>query len=167
MTTWSERELAARRMGPPGLDTDSASSRSEATPSRSEATGWVGWLLFAGIMLVMLGAFQAILGVVALFDDGFFVAHRNGQVVVTDYRTWGLVHVALAAIALGTGVGLLLGLKVARVIAVILCVLNVVVSFAFLGAYPWWAGMLIAFSVITAYAAVVHGGEIEQALAEA
>jgi ABC-type xylose transport system permease subunit len=139
----------------------------DATISSSRATGWVGWLLFSGVMLAMLGTFQGIMGFVALFDDGFFVRQRNGQLIAIDYSTWGWIHLGLAVLAIGTGIGLMLGSMIARVIAVILCVLNVVVSFAFLSASPWWAGMLIAFSVITAYAVIVHGGEVEEAYEEA
>jgi len=164
MTLRSDREAAAQQTGLPQQRAGGASS---GAVSREGPTAWAGWLLFAGVMLVMLGAFQGILGLVALFAHGYFAAHRNGQVVVTSYTTWGVIHLVLAAIALGTGVGLLLGSMWARVAAVILCVVNVVVSFAFLGASPWWATMLIAFSVITAYAVVAHGGEMEEALEEA
>jgi hypothetical protein len=176
MTMWHEQELAAARASRPGMEPElygehgvpggSGDFPTEGYADRSGPTGWVGWLLFAGIMLIMLGAFQAILGVVALLDHGFFVANRGSQVIIKDYTTWGWVHIALAAIAVGAGIGLLLGLTWARVIAVILCVVNVIISFAFLGAYPWWGVLLIAFSVITAYGIVAHGGEMEESIEE-
>src|SRR5213596_1061599 len=118
---WREPGLSAAEMGRPGRETD-------PVVERAEPTGWVGWLLFAGIMLLILGCFQAILGLVALFQDGFFVSHRGGQLLVNDYRTWGWVHLALAAIAIGTVIGLLFGRMWARVIGVILTVANVIVS---------------------------------------
>lgn len=152
---WREPELSAAELGRPGLVTD-------PVVERAEPTGWVGWLLFAGIMLLILGTFQGILGLVALFQDGFFVAHRGGQLLVRDYTTWGWIHLALAAIAAGTGIGLLFGQLWARVVGVILCVLNVIVSFAFLGAYPAWGVLLIAFSIITAYAIIAHGRELAE-----
>jgi hypothetical protein len=152
----SEPMLSASPRGRRSLDTD-------VYVSEREPTRWVAWLVFAGIMLMLLGAFQATLGLVALFSDGFFVAHRGGQVVLTDYTTWGIIHLILAAIAFLTGAGLLFGLTAARVAAVVLCVLNIIICFLFLGAYPWWAVMLIAFSAITTYAIIVHGGEVEDA----
>ena len=36
-------------------------------------TGWEGWVLFGAMMMVLLGAFQAITGLVALFDDGYYL----------------------------------------------------------------------------------------------
>ncbi|OLB79989.1 MAG: hypothetical protein AUI14_08780 [Actinobacteria bacterium 13_2_20CM_2_71_6] len=144
-------------MGRPSLETD-------AVIERNEPTGWLGWLLFAGVMLILLGTFQAMLGLVALFNDDFFVAHRNGQLVLTDYTTWGWIHLLLAVIAFSTGLGLMFGQLWARISGVILCVANVLISLAFLGAYPWWAAMLIAFSVITAYAIIAHGRELGEVL---
>jgi hypothetical protein len=128
--------------------------------SRDEPTGWVGWLLYAGVMLVVLGACQLMVGLVALFGHGYFVSHRTGQPVVWSYTTWGWVHLGLAATALGTGIGIMLGQLWARVLGVVLCVVNVVAAFAFLGGYPWFAVLLIAFSVITGYALIVHGREL-------
>jgi len=128
---------------------------------RRGATGWVAWQLFAGVMLVMLAAFQATLGMVALFKDGFFVMHRNGALIPIDYTTWGWVHLILAAAAAATGIGLLVGVLWGRIAGALIAVVNVVVMFAFMDSYPWLATMLIAYSIVTLYAIVVHGGEVE------
>ena len=46
--------------------TDTSRTRSEMdassyAPSRTdEVTGWAGWVVFAGMMLILLGSFQAI-----------------------------------------------------------------------------------------------------------
>ena len=85
------------------------------------------------------------------------------QLLVRDYTTWGWIHLGLAALATLTGIGLLFGQTWARVIAVILCVVNVLASLVFAGAYPFWAVLLIAFSVITAYAIIAHGREVAEA----
>jgi len=52
-------------------------------------TGWVGWIAFAGFMMIIEGGFQCIQGLVAIFDDGYYLVTRNGLVVDVDYRTWG------------------------------------------------------------------------------
>jgi len=131
--------------------------------SRSGATGWVAWQLFAGVMLVMLGAFQAVLGIVALVNDGFFVMHRNGQLIPIEYSTWGWIHLALAALAVCTGIGLLVGALWARILGAVIAGVNVLVMFAFLDSYPWLATMLMVYSILTLYAIVVHGREVADA----
>jgi len=131
--------------------------------SRSGATGWVAWQLFAAVMLVMLGAFQATIGLVALFNDGYFVMHRNGVLIPIDYTTWGWIHLILAAVAGCTGIGLLVGALWARIVGALIAVVNVLVMFAFMDSYPWLATMPIAYSVVTLYAIVVHGREVADA----
>ena len=67
----------------PHTRSDSASA--DYASDRPEVTGWVGWVAFAGIMLIMLGIFQAIEGFVAIFDDGYYLVRPNGLVVNVDY----------------------------------------------------------------------------------
>jgi len=135
---------------------------SEAT-TRDGATAWVAWQLFAAVLLIMLGAFQVTIGLVALFSDGFFVMHRNGALIPIDYTTWGWIHLALAAVAGATGIGLLLGELWARIAGCLIAMVNVLVMFAFMDSYPWLATILIAFSIVTLYAIVVHGREVADA----
>src|SRR6185503_1604462 len=60
-----------------------------------EPSGWVGWIIFAGAMMIMLGFFHAIAGLVALFKDDYFLVKTSGLVVNVDYTTWGWVHLIL------------------------------------------------------------------------
>jgi hypothetical protein len=150
----------ARSRTRPDSDTDYAGVQ------HSGASGWVAWLLFAAVMLITLGAFQATIGFVALFHKGFFLAHRHGELVAIDYSTWGWVHLVLAAVALITGFGLLVGAMWARVTGVILCLVNMIVAFGFISVYPAWGVLLIVFSAITAYSILVHGGEVADSYAE-
>ena len=54
-----------------------------------EATGWaVGFILFAALMMIMSGVFQAFSGLVALFENEFYVATRN-YLFQFDATTWG------------------------------------------------------------------------------
>jgi len=129
----------------------------------SEATAWVGWVIFAAVMLLMLGAFQIVIGLVSLFSDGFFLVHHNGQLVPISFTAWGWIHLTLATVAIVTGLGLMLGQTWARIVGTVLASLNVVVSFVFIDSYPWWAVTLMLFSIITVYAIAVHGGEVARA----
>ena len=73
--------------------TETPMTQSSAPPhTPTERTGWAGWAVFAGVMLVLVGAFQAIDGLVALFKDEIYVVRPNGLVVNVDYTAWGWVH---------------------------------------------------------------------------
>src|SRR3954454_19202761 len=81
-------------------------------------TGWTGWVVFGGIMMIMLGAFQIIEGLVALFHQGFYLVGPQGLVVDVNYNTWGWVHTIIGVVAILTGVGLLAGNMAARVVGI-------------------------------------------------
>ena len=126
---------------------------------RPEATGWVGWVIFAGIMMVMLGTFQAIEGLVALFKDTYFLVPRNGLVVSVSYTTWGWVHLLLGILVAVAGLGLMVGQMWARIVGILLALASAVVNIAFLAAYPVWSVILIAVDILVIYALTVHGKE--------
>ena len=123
------------------------------------ATGWVGWVIFAGIMMVMLGTLQAIEGLVALFKDTYFVVPRSGLVVSVDYTTWGWVHLLLGILVAAAGLGVMAGQMWARIVGILLALVSAVVNIAFLAANPVWSTILIAVDILVIYALTVHGKE--------
>jgi hypothetical protein len=142
--------------------TDTSHRRSTATDARyDERTAWTGWVVFGGVMLIMMGAFQITQGLVALFDDGFYAVASNGLVVDVDYNTWGWIHLVIGLIGVLVGIGLLAGNMAARVAGVVIACLSALVNLAFISAYPVWSAIVIAFDVIVIYAIVVHGRELK------
>ena len=126
-----------------------------------QPTAWAGWVVFAGAMLIMLGTFQIIQGIVALFDDGFYLVGSDGLVVDVDYNTWGWIHIVIGVVGVLTGVGLLAGNMAARVVGVGVAFLSAIVNLAFISAYPIWSTILITLDVIVIYAIIVHGRELK------
>jgi len=126
----------------------------------SRQTGWVGWVVFAGFMLVLVGTFHVIQGLVAVFRDEVFLVGPQGLVVNVDYTTWGWTHIIGGALAILVGVCLLAGQTWARVVAVIVAMLSAVANIIFLPAYPVWSTIMIALDVLVIWAVTVHGAEI-------
>lgn len=124
-------------------------------------TGWVGWVVFGAMMMILLGSFHAIAGLVALFDETYFVATNQELVVTVSYDTWGWVHLIGGLIALAAGFGLFTGATWARVLGVVVAMLSAIVNLAFLAAYPIWALTMITLSVLVIYAVTAHGAEIK------
>ncbi len=58
------------------------------TPPAPEATGWVGFIEFAGVLMVLLGLFHALQGLVALFRDDYFLVGANRLLVHANYTAW-------------------------------------------------------------------------------
>ncbi len=149
----------------PGTSTHRADTPSDA-PSWSgaaqqpEQTGWMGWILFAATMMLMLGIFHAIQGLVAIFRDEYFLVGKSGLTLHVDYTTWGWVHLILGIVVAGAGAGLLAGQMWARIVSVLVVLLSAVVNIAFLAAYPIWSTIMIAVDILVIWAITVHGREM-------
>jgi hypothetical protein len=146
--------------------TDLGSSRPEVDTTRPaygntpDPTAWTGWVVFAAFMMILGGSFQAIEGLVALFDDGFYHVTDSGLVVNVNYNVWGWTHLLLGALLIIAGAGVLAGNIVARVAAILLAGLSALVNLVFIEAYPIWAVIIITVDVLVIYALVVHGREL-------
>jgi hypothetical protein len=143
-------------------DTRSAAAPRRESSSVAEPTAWVGWVVFAATMLVMLGTFHAIQGLVALFQDSYYLVGAEGLVVSLDFTTWGWAHLILGVLAVVTGIALLSGATWARALAVVVAFLSAIANVGFLAAYPVWSTLMIALNVVIIYAITVHGGELRR-----
>src|SRR5215218_11143769 len=95
--------------------TDTSRRRSAETARYDdEPTAWAGWVVFGGVMLIMMGAFQIVQGLVALFDDGFYLVNSNGLVVDVDFNAWGWIHIVIGLVGVLVGIGLMAGNLAAR-----------------------------------------------------
>jgi len=131
-------------------------------PAKPEPTGWVGWIVFAATLALVVGVFDLIEGFIALFKDSYYLVAPSGLVVNVNYTTWGWVHIAIGAVLIGTALGLFAGQTWARVVGVVIAVLSAIVNFAFIPAYPLWAISVIAMDVFIVYALTAHGAEMKE-----
>jgi hypothetical protein len=122
-------------------------------------TRWLGWVLFLALMLFGAGVMNTVQGLVAIFDDDFYVAAPEQLVLDLNYALWGWALLILGLTLMAAAVGVALGYAWARVLAVVIAVVNAMVNLGFAGAYPYWTVIAIAFDVLAIYALAVHGGE--------
>lgn len=123
-----------------------------------EPTGWVGWIWFAGIMMMIAGGLQAIHGLVAAINDEWVVWGNRGSLYL-DLSTWGWVNLIIGVIVFLSGLGVLSGNVLARFVGVVLAAISLVANFLFLPAYPIWAIVVITVDLLVIYALTVHGRE--------
>lgn len=128
-----------------------------------EPTGWVGWMSFAGVMMLLLGIFHAVEGIVALVQDDYYLVTTKGLVVGWDYTTWGWIQLALGVVVAAAAVGLFAGQTWARVVVVLVALGSAIVNLAFLSAYPAWSVIMVAIDVLVIWAVTVHGAEMRTA----
>jgi len=128
----------------------------------TEVSGWAGWIGFAAVMMVLLGTFHIIQGLVALFQDEYFLVGQSGLTVHVDYTAWGWIHIIAGIVVLAAGFGLFTGRYWARTIGVLLALVSAVVNVGFLAAYPIWSTMMIAVDILVIWALTVHGSELRE-----
>lgn len=125
---------------------------------RSSQTLWVGWIWFAALMMIILGAFNVIEGIVALVDHQYYVVSSRG-LLVFNMTGWGWTHLIIGGLAVVAGVALFSGAMWARVFTVILAAINAIAQLAFIAATPVWGTIVIALDVLVIWAVIVHGSE--------
>jgi hypothetical protein len=127
---------------------------------RKDASGWVGWVVFAAVIAITMGAYEAIMGLVAIFKEEYYLVGSSGLVVEVDYTVWGWVHLVLGLAVVAAGIGLLQGRGWARILVIGLAGLSAIVNLGFLSAYPVWSTLVIAFDIIVIYALTVHWKDV-------
>jgi hypothetical protein len=125
-------------------------------------SGWLGWVAFAGIMMVLVGTFHIIDGLIAVFNDEYFLVTKSGLAVSADFTTWGWVHMIAGAVMVGAGICVFAGQLWARGIGVLVALVSAVINLGFLSAYPIWSSIMILIDVLVIWALTVHGGELRE-----
>jgi hypothetical protein len=121
----------------------------------------VGYTTFAGVMLVMIGFFQGIAGLVALVNDEFYVVTKE-WVFQFDTTTWGWIHLIVGIVVLLAGFGIFSGNVLARTVGVFVALVSAVVAFMWLPYYPVWAILIVAIDVAVIWALTAHGRDLAQ-----
>ena len=136
-------------------------SDTEAQQDYSSAA--VGWTIFAAVMMLLIGAWHVIAGLVALIDGEDFYVLGQEWVFQFNVTTWGWVHLIAGIIVVIAGVGLFSGNIAARAVAVALVALSALGNFMWLPYQPVWSIAMITVSVFVIWALTVHGRDIKLA----
>ena len=112
-----------------------------------QPSGWaVGGITFATTMMMLIGSFQIVAGLVAIFDDDFFVVAQN-YTFDLDPSAWGWIHLILGVLLLVTGFGLLSQKLWAGIVALGLAAVTALENFFFIPYYPFWSLLVIALCI--------------------
>jgi hypothetical protein len=130
----------------------------EEPVAEERPTRWIGWVVFAGLVMLAGGVLNVMQGLVALLDEEHYAATTD-LAITMDYQVWGWLLVAFGALVAVAGYAVLSGRTWARVVAVVVLALDALVNFVFVAGYPFWSVIAIVLDVIVIHALVVHGRE--------
>jgi hypothetical protein len=127
--------------------------------SETRSTVAVGFTVFAGTMMIVIGILHAIQGIVALANDTFYVVGQEWTFSL-DVTTWGWAHLILGVLVAFAGFFVFQGAVWARTIGVIVAALSAIVNFAWLPYYPVWGIVVIVLDVFVIWALTAHGRDV-------
>jgi hypothetical protein len=117
-----------------------------------------GWIVFAGVYLLVAGTMNAIWGLAALTDRDVLI---EGGLAWSSLTTWGWLSVAVAAVQLSAG-GLVLARRVVgRALAIVIALGGLFVNFLSIGAYPLWSILALVANGLVLWAVTVYGDAFE------
>jgi hypothetical protein len=135
-----------------GLSATNGGKRMTDYSSSKPVSGWTtGFVIFAASIMILIGIFQAISGLAAIFENEFYVVTDN-YVFDLDVTAWGWIHLVLGVVILFAGWGIFSGATWARVTGIVLAILAAVANFFFIPYYPIWSIVIIALCIAVIWA---------------
>ncbi|GAA3214266.1 DUF7144 family membrane protein [Microbacterium terregens] len=128
--------------------------------STVKSTGWTGWIVFAGVILMVSGIFSVIQGLVAVIGPNAYYVVAEGSLWLLDVAGWGWWNIVIGLLLVLTALALFAGQTWARVVAIILAILSAVGQLLLVPAQPLWSLIVIAIDVLVIFALIVHGREM-------
>ena len=116
-----------------------------------------GWISFAGILMVILGALAFFEGLIALLRDNYYVATGDGFLIF-DVTAWGWIMLLWGIVLACVGLGLLGGAGWARWTAIVLVSINFFSQLGFLGNTNdlLWVLISLTLNIIVLFALIVR-----------
>ena len=120
-----------------------------------------GWVVFAGIMIMIAGILNFIYGIAAVSNSHFYVA--NAHYVISDLNTWGWVIMLLGVLQFCVAFGIWLQAAWARWTGIVVAGLNAIAQLIFLPSYPFLSLTIFALDLLVIYGLAAYGGRPREA----
>jgi hypothetical protein len=133
--------------------------RAERYADYEEPAGY-GWIVFAGVMIMIAGVLNFIYGIAAIGNSHFYVA--NTHFVFSELKTWGWIVMLIGVLQMCVAAGIWAQAGWARWTGVFIAALNGVAQLLFIAAYPWLSLALFTLDVLVIYGLVTYGGRLEE-----
>jgi len=140
----------------------STAPEAQATDSYTttyDADRGFGWMLFAGVLLIIVGTINFIEGVAAIDNARFFVA--NTQYVFGNLNAWGWTVLCIGVVQWVVGLGVFARNQLAQWTGVAIFSLNAITQLLMMPAYPFWSLCIFAIDILGVYGLIAYGKWLE------
>jgi hypothetical protein len=135
-----------------------ATSAQRMERSYTDAVEGAGWITFAGIMLMLVGFFNVIDGIVAIANSDYLA----NELLFSNMDAWGWFFLIFGAVQICAGFAIIAGSTWAAVVGVISAFFNALAQLSWARTYPVWAISAMVLDALVIYALVVYGGQRKQ-----
>jgi hypothetical protein len=121
------------------------------------------WVAYAGILLMLSGLLNIIDGFVAVLDHGYYetTANHGNRLLIFNYTAWGWMFVVLGIVQILASLGVLLGVRAARLTGIVLAALALLGQMIFLSTFPFWSLFIMAMSLLVIFGLVIEPRHVE------
>ena len=129
-----------------------STAMTEPSTSVMPATRTSGWTIFAGVMIAVTGALNAIDGLIALYRTSYFA----DRLVIGSIRDWAWVFVGLGALQIVAGLSILSRQGWARWFGLAMVSISAFLQLYAISSYPFYSILIIAYDIAVFYALSVR-----------
>ena len=131
-----------------------------ATTGYDDYEKGAGWLFFASIVLVIVGFFNAVLGITMIAGDDIYVTARDSATVVVGNVTgWGWVLLLVGVLEVFAGFGVLTRNQLARWFGIVMATLAALGHLPVIfGRQPIYSFLVVLMAVLVIYGLAQYGG---------
>ena len=143
---------------------------SDTTPLPPDAAAWPqpreplgarrrgsGWVLFAGIMIALVGVLNIIYGIAAIGDSRFFV--NDAAFILSGLNTWGWIMLVLGAAQIVAAYSIWKGGQAGQWFGIAVAMFNAVAALMSISAYPFWSLAVFTLDILVIYGLAAYGGD--------
>jgi hypothetical protein len=114
------------------------------------------WVLFAGIMICLVGSLNIIWGIAAISDSRFFA--QDATYVLSGLNTWGWIMLVLGAMQVLAAYSIWRGGQFGRWFGIATAAVNAITALLSIPAYPFWSLTVFAVDILIIYGLSAYGG---------
>ena len=137
---------------------DAVQNRSPSGDRAYDPDRGLGWVIFAGCMLCLVGTLNIIYGIAAISNSKYVV----NQLLFANLDTWGWFFLIWGVLQIFAGFGVLRGASWAAIVGIVTAFFNAIAQLSWINVNPWWATIAIVLDIMIIYGLLVYGGRGQQ-----
>jgi hypothetical protein len=114
-----------------------------------------GWILFAGIMILIAGILNIIWGIAAIDNSSFFV--EDERFIFSSLNTWGWIILILGIIEVLAAFSIWRGGAFGAIFGIFAASLSAIGALLSIPAYPFWSLAIFAIDILIIYGLAAYG----------